>query len=69
MLTFRLDEDGALRDDQTSSAWNRFGHALSGELEGAELTPIIHGDHFWFAWASFKPDTRLIKSVADLVTE
>ena len=28
-------------------------------LEGETLTPIIHANHFWFAWAAFKPTTRV----------
>jgi len=23
------------------------------------LTKIVHADHFWFAWAAFKPDTLI----------
>ena len=67
VLTFSADGNGTLRDDQTGTTWDRFGRAKSGELAGTELDPVIHGDHFWFAWASFKPDTRLVDSTA-LVT-
>ncbi|MCH7739103.1 MAG: DUF3179 domain-containing protein [Chloroflexi bacterium] len=66
-LTFRLDGDGVIRDEQTGSGWDRFGLATSGELEGEELVSVIHGDHFWFAWAAFKPDTALIVEEADLL--
>ncbi len=66
-LSFRLDADGVIRDEETGSAWDRFGLATSGELEGEELVPVIHGDHFWFAWAAFKPDTALILEEADLL--
>ncbi len=44
-------------DEQTESVWNIFGAALSGPLAGAQLTPVVHADHFWFAWAAFRPDT------------
>jgi hypothetical protein len=57
-LTF-VFEDGAVRDRDTGSEWNVLGHAVSGELEGAELPRVVHGDHFWFAWAAFKPETRI----------
>ena len=67
ILTFSA-VDGVIKDDQTGSTWSRFGKAKSGELAGEELLPILHGDHFWFAWASFKPDTRLIKSIDQLST-
>jgi len=44
-------------DTKTGSTWNILGQAISGPLKGQSLKPIIHGDHFWFAWAAFKPDT------------
>ena len=25
-----------------------------------QLTPLVSGNHFWFAWAVFKPETRVI---------
>ena len=57
-LTFRADGD-AFVDQQTGSVWNVLGRALDGPLTGAALTPLVHGDHFWFAWAAFKPDTAI----------
>ena len=57
-LTF-VDRDGVITDRQTSSAWNIFGEAVSGDLAGSRLTPIVHGNHFWFAHQSFFPDTVL----------
>lgn len=48
-------------DKQTNSQWNIFGEAIKGELKGSKLTPIIHGSHFWFAWAIFKPETIIYK--------
>ena len=57
-LTFRADADGFV-DDETGSRWNVLGKAVEGPLAGEELTPIVHGDHFWFAWAAFKPETRV----------
>ncbi|HEY85741.1 MAG TPA: DUF3179 domain-containing protein, partial [Chloroflexi bacterium] len=29
-----------------------------GELAGQKLTPVLHANHFWFAWAAFAPETR-----------
>lgn len=55
-LTFRR-EGATIVDEQTGSTWNILGEAISGELAGRQLTPIIHGNHFWFAWAAFHPDT------------
>ncbi|MYE39572.1 MAG: DUF3179 domain-containing protein, partial [Chloroflexi bacterium] len=56
MLTFRVSADG-FADDQTGSVWNVLGQAVSGPLAGQSLTPIVHGNHFWFAWAAYAPET------------
>jgi hypothetical protein len=55
-LTFTHEGDRIV-DEQTGSTWNILGQAIDGPLAGKSLTPIVHGDHFWFAWAAFKPDT------------
>jgi hypothetical protein len=65
LLTFEAI-DGEIRDVETGTTWTRFGKGIAGELSGHELLPIIHGDYFWFAWAAFKPDTRLIESTTQL---
>jgi hypothetical protein len=61
MLTFRRD-GGQIVDDQTGSTWNVLGQATGGPLAGQSLKPVIHGDHFWFAWAAFKPETIVYQS-------
>ncbi len=58
VLTFSL-ADGKIVDDQTGSEWNVFGHAISGELAGSQLEPVVSVNHFWFSWAAFKPETRI----------
>ncbi|MEW5988637.1 MAG: DUF3179 domain-containing protein [Chloroflexota bacterium] len=55
-LTF-AQRDGQIVDEETGSAWNVLGQATAGPLAGRQLTPILHADHFWFAWAAFQPDT------------
>jgi hypothetical protein len=55
-LKFKRDGK-VIADEQTGSTWNILGQAISGPLVGRQLRPIIHGDHFWFSWAAFKPDT------------
>jgi len=37
------------------------GLAIDGPLSGERLEPIPHGNHFWFAWAVFKPETRIFR--------
>ena len=59
VLTFRLDEDGSIRDDQTNSKWNVFGKATAGELEGTQLRQELAAPHFWFAWAAFERETEI----------
>ena len=60
-LTFQRDGDQIV-DDETGSTWNVLGQAVDGPLADQRLTPIVHGDHFWFAWAAFKPDTIVYQS-------
>ncbi|MFQ5922295.1 MAG: DUF3179 domain-containing protein [Anaerolineales bacterium] len=65
VLTFAVDGDRIV-DEQTGSEWNVLGQAIRGELEGAQLTPVVKVDHFWFSWAAFRPETRSIsRSVGD----
>lgn len=58
-LTFRPDGEHFV-DEQTGSTWNLLGEAVDGPLEGTELEPVEHLDTFWFAWASFQPDTTIV---------
>jgi hypothetical protein len=58
-LTFMLNDEGAIVDEETGSRWNFFGEAIAGELEGEQLRQLQAFPHFWFAWAAFKPDTRI----------
>ena len=53
-------QDGAIVDTATGSVWSVLGRATSGELEGAVLEPVISANHFWFSWAVFKPETRVV---------
>jgi hypothetical protein len=64
-LTFQASASvpGVFQDQETGSTWNIFAQAVKGPLEGRRLEPVAHGDHFWFAWAAFKPDTIDRKSV------
>jgi Protein of unknown function (DUF3179) len=60
-LTFARDGDetAPIRDAETGSTWSVSGVATAGELAGTRLEPVVHGDHFWFAWAAFAPDTTI----------
>ncbi|MEE9198741.1 MAG: DUF3179 domain-containing (seleno)protein, partial [Dehalococcoidia bacterium] len=43
----------------TGTTWNILGQAVGGEMAGKTLEPVLHANHFWFAWAAFKPETRI----------
>lgn len=57
-LSFSWDGE-AFRDAETGSEWSLLGEAVSGELQGARLTPVVHDNTLWFAWAAFRPETRI----------
>lgn len=58
ILTFEW-ADGRWRDRETGSGWNLGGEAVAGPLEGTRLEKLQHGNHLWFAWAVFRPDTEI----------
>ena len=59
-LTFEpTADDGSYRDRETGSLWSFSGRATNGELAGTQLTEVPHGNHFWFAWAVFRPETKV----------
>jgi hypothetical protein len=60
-LSFEPYGNGVFRDKETGSIWNVLGYATEGSLAGKRLTPINHGNHFWFAWAVFKPETKVVR--------
>ena len=57
-LSFRTDGEDIV-DNETGSVWNILGEAVEGPLTGKTLAPIVHANHFWFAWGAFKPDTKI----------
>jgi hypothetical protein len=58
LLSFAFDGERIV-DEQTGSAWDLLGRAVSGPLEGRRLEPIVSINAFWFAWAAFHPETRV----------
>jgi len=58
-LTFEPGADATFRDRETRSTWNLRGLATAGPLRGARLAAVPSGDYFWFAWAVFRPETRV----------
>jgi hypothetical protein len=58
VLSFRPTGAG-FQDRETGSRWDMAGRAVAGPLQGHRLTAVPHGNHFWFAWVVFRPDTEL----------
>jgi hypothetical protein len=52
-------EDAPVIDAETGSTWSVTGLATAGPLAGTQLEPVVHGNHFWFAWAAFSPETTI----------
>lgn len=59
-LTFEPASSGLFKDRETGTTWNILGRAVDGPLVGDNLAPVIHANHFWFAWAVFKPNTSVV---------
>ena len=49
--------DGKIIDSKTESVWSYDGLAISGSLEGNQLTRISMEPGFWFSWVAFHPGT------------
>lgn len=62
-LTFGAHGNG-FTDAESGSTWNILGEAIEGPMIGKRLTKIVHGDHFWFVWGAFKPDTLIYEGGA-----
>ena len=67
LLTFEASDSG-ITEIETGSNWNLAGIAIDGELTGTQLSAVVHGNHFWFSWAVFKPTTEIRSSMADLAS-
>lgn len=57
-LTFARTKNSFI-DNQTGSTWSITGKCFSGKLKGEELRPVVHGNHFAFAWFAFHPDSDI----------
>jgi len=58
ILSFKLDGE-AFVDNETGSTWDFLGNAISGPLSGEQLEEVVANNYFWFAWAAFKPETKI----------
>ena len=55
-LIFNPVKDG-YQDMQTGSVWNLTGQCIKGRFHGMQLSPVVYGNHFAFAWLYFYPET------------
>ena len=59
-LTFEV-RDGRFFDVETRSEWSLEGRAVAGPLDDSALEPVAEAYvAFWFAWATFHPNTDLL---------
>ncbi len=58
ILNFIISID-VFQDRETGSTWNILGEAEQGPLAGKSLMRLPAGEHFWFAWVAFVPETRV----------
>ncbi len=58
LLTFKKDGN-IFKDEQTNSEWDITGLCTKGELKDSQLEPVIHGNHFAFAWFAFYPESEI----------
>ncbi|MBW6536716.1 MAG: DUF3179 domain-containing protein [Mariniphaga sp.] len=61
LLSFKKTKKGFI-DKETGSVWSITGKCVSGELEGKELRPVPHGNHFAFAWFAFHPESEIFNN-------
>jgi len=60
-LEFEPGISGTFKDIETESVWDNLGKCIEGKYKGKTLQPIIHGQHFAFAWFEFYPNTELFE--------
>ena len=58
-LTFTSSGEGFV-DAETGTTWDITGVATDGPLSGERFEGVEHLDTFWFAWATFQPETRIV---------
>lgn len=59
-LSFESEGPNRFKDEQTGSTWTLSGVAIDGPLAGSSLEPAEAAVHFWFVWAAYRPQTRVV---------
>lgn len=60
VLTFKRKKDRFV-DTNTNSSWDITGRCIEGQLAGRQLRPVVHSNHFAFAWLTFHPDSEIYR--------
>jgi len=60
-LEFESYKKDLFQDMETNSIWDNLGKCIEGKYKGISLQPVIHGQHFAFAWFEFYPSTELFE--------
>lgn len=63
-LSFHFQDD-VFVDKQTNSVWDFSGKAISGEMDGSQLTRLTQTNIYWFSWAIHQPGTDIVPEVED----
>ncbi|CAK7023098.1 MAG: hypothetical protein DELT_02494 [Desulfovibrio sp.] len=56
--------DGKIVDNETKSEWTVDGLCTYGRYREKRLTPVLHTNAMWFAWAAFYPQTIILPEVS-----
>jgi len=49
-------------DQKTGSKWDITGRCIEGKYQGKKLLPLIHSNHFAFAFLTFYPDVEIYRA-------
>ena len=63
-LRLAPDGDGGFFDSGSGTTFDLFGRGSGGRLAGRRLTAVEHVDTFWFAWAAYRPASRILPAPA-----
>jgi len=61
VLVFRHSEERGVHDEETRSAWNEMGEAVSGPLTGTQLAYVDSGVGEWYAFAACRPEAEIFE--------
>ena len=59
VLIFRSSATGDVYDEETRSAWNEMGEAVSGPLAGTQLRFLDSGIGEWYVFAAYHADAEI----------